>query len=157
MRLILSTLGAVTLLALAAPALASPCPAKVTDAVLRAHAGAVVNECKQETEDGNLEYEVKITLKDGQRAELDVDPGGAILLTEEYIELVAVPPAVMTALAAKFPGAKATKAEKQTASDGKVTYELAFEAGAAKKEATFTADGAPVEELDEAGAEEGQD
>jgi hypothetical protein len=151
MRLILDTLGAVTALALAVPALASPCPANVTDAVLPAHAGAVVNECKQETEGGKLQYEVKITLKDGKRMAFDVDPAGTILLTEEYVELAAVPPAVMTAFTAKFPGAKATKAEKQTASDGKVTYEIRFGAVAAKKEATFTADGAMVEE------ERGQD
>ena len=151
MRLTSLTLKAVALLASVVPALASPCPSKVTDAVLRAHAGAVVGECKQETEDGIVQYEVKITLKDGKRAELDVDPGGTILLTEEYVELAAVPPAVMTAFAAKFPGAKATKGEKQTAADGKVTYELAFGSGAAQQEATFTADGAPLEE------ERGQD
>jgi uncharacterized membrane protein YkoI len=105
-----------------------------------------VKDCKQETEDGKLQYEVKITLKDGKRMELDVDPAGKILLTEEYVELAAVPAAVMSTLATKFPGAKATRAEKQTASDGKVTYEIAFGAGEAKKEATFTADGAMVEE-----------
>ncbi len=157
MRLISWTLGAVTLLPLAAPASASPCPVNVTDAVLHAHAGAVVDACKQGTEDGKLLYEVKITLKGGKRAEVDVDPGGTILLTEESVGLAAVPPAVMTAFAAKFPGAKATKAEKQTASDGSVTYELAFGADAAEKEATFTADGAPVAESDEAEEDKGQD
>jgi hypothetical protein len=152
MRLSSWILGAVVPLALAPPALASPCPEKVTEAVLRAHAGAVVSECKQETEDGVVQYEVTIKLKNGKQAELDVDPGGTILMTEEYVELAAVPPAVMTAFAAKFPGVKATNAAKQTAADGKITYELAAGSGDAKKEATFTADGAPVEE-----EERGQD
>jgi len=151
MRVIQGILGAAAVFALTAPASASPCPQSVTQAVLKAHAGAVVNACKQETEDGKIQYEVKITLTDGKRAELDVDPEGKILLTEEYVDLAAVPPAVMSAFAAKFPGAKATKAEKQTSADGKMTYELAFGTGAAKKEATFTADGALVEE------ERGQD
>jgi uncharacterized membrane protein YkoI len=151
MRLVSGTLGAVEVLAFVAPALASPCPANVADAVLKAHVGAVVNECKQETEDGKLQYEVKITSKDGKRMELDVDFGGKILLTEEYVELADVPAAVLTAFTARFPGAKASRAEKLTALDGKVIYEIAFADGAAKKEATFTADGAPVEE------ERGQD
>src|SRR5258706_3585284 len=141
MRRALWTLGAVALMQIAVPALASPCPPNVTEAALHAHAGAVANECKQETEDGKLLYEVKVTLKDGKRLELEVDPDGTILLTEERIELAAVPPAVMTAFAAKFPGAKATAAEKQTAANGNVTYELAFGAGATQKETTFTADG----------------
>lgn len=151
MRWIPGTLGAAAVLALAVPALASPCPAKVTDAVLQAHAGAVIKECKQETEDGKLQYEAKITSKDGKPMELDIDPGGTILLTEESVELAAIPPAVMAGFAAQFPGAKPTRAEKQTASDGKVTYEVRIGAGAAKKEATFTADGALVEQ------ERGQD
>jgi hypothetical protein len=129
----------------------------VTDAVLKAHAGAVVGECKKEIEDGKPQYEVKITLKDGKRMELDVDTAGQILLTEEYVELAAVPPAVMTAFAAKYPGAKPSKAERQTAADGSVNYELAFGAGAAAKEATFAADGTPVEDLETAKDEEGQD
>ena len=157
MRWIAWTLGAGTLLVVAIPAWASPCPTNVTDAAIHAHAGAVANECKQETEDGKLRYEVKITLKDGKRLELEVDPAGTILLTEEQVELAAVPPAVMTAFAAKYPGARATKAEKQTASDGSVTYELAFGAGAAKKEAAFNADGTAVEESKNADDEEGQD
>jgi hypothetical protein len=145
MRLVRGTLG-MLMLAFALPASASPCPANVTASVLKAHAGAVVTECKQETEHGKVQYEVKITSKDGARKELDVDPGGKILLTEEYVELASVPQAVVTAFTAKFPGAKASRAEKQTASDGKVTYELAFGSGAARKEATFSSDGAFLEE-----------
>jgi hypothetical protein len=146
MRRIPRTGGAVLLLALASPSSASPCPAKIAEAVLKAHAGAVVNECKQETEHGKVQYEVKITSKDGARKELDVDPGGKILLTEEYVELASVPQAVVTAFTAKFPGAKASRAERQTASDGKVTYELVFGSGAARKEATFSSDGSFLEE-----------
>jgi hypothetical protein len=129
----------------------------VTAAVLKAHAGAVVDRCKAETEYGKLKYEVEIIPKGGKRLELEVDPAGTILLTEESVELAAVPPAVVTAFAAKFPGVRATKAVKQTDADGNVSYELAFGAGAAEKDATFTADGAPVEDLDDPDDEEGQD
>lgn len=151
MRWIHGALGVMTVLALAVPASASPCPPNVTAAVLQAHAGAVVNGCKPVTEDGILQYQVKITLKTGKRMELDVGADGKILLTEESVELAEVPPAVMATFATRFPGAKATKAEKHTAPDGKVTYEIAYGVGEIEKEATFAADGALVDE------ERGQD
>jgi hypothetical protein len=146
-----------TLLAFAAPAAASPCPAGVTAAVLKAHAGAAIERCKAETEYGKLKYEVEIVPKGGKRLELEVDTKGTILLTEESVDLAVVPPAVMNAFAAQFPGAKATRAVKQTDADGNVSYELSFGAGAAEKDATFTEDGAPVEDLDDPDDEEGQD
>ena len=145
MRLVRGALGTL-MLAFALPAPASPCPAVVTATVLKAHAGAVINECKQEKEGGKLQYEAKITSKDGKRMELDVDPSGKILLTEENVELETVPAAVVAAFIAKYPGAKASRAEKQTASGGKVTYALTFGSGASRKEATFGSDGTFVEE-----------
>ena len=57
-----------------------------------------------------------------------------------------VPPEVMNAFQGKYAGATPTRAEKQTAADGKVSYELAFSAGGKKKEVTFTSEGGFVEE-----------
>jgi hypothetical protein len=140
---------------LAVPALAKECPPAVTAAVLKAHAGATITACRQEVEDGKTQYEVKITGKDARRIDCDVSPDGQILLTEEYLDVKDVPAAVMTAFAAKYAGAQATAAEKQTTADGKVTYEIAFGSGDAKKSATFDAAGKFVEEEEE--GEEGQD
>ena len=133
------------------PIAAAECPSAVTAAVLKAHAGAAIASCKQEHENGKTQFEVKLAAKTGTDISLDVSPDGAILMTEQSIAVGDVPPAVMGAFAAKFPTAKPTRAEMQTAADGKVTYEMRFGAGAAKKEATFTTDGALVEE------ERGQD
>ena len=125
---------------------AADCPSAVTAAALKAHAGATVQACKQEKEHGKTQYEVKLGSIDGKQVELDVSPEGNILLTEEYIAIGDVPPAVMTAFSGKYSGAKPTRAEKQTAADGKVTYEIAFVVGTKKKEATFAADGGFIEE-----------
>jgi hypothetical protein len=140
---------------LAVPAIAKECPPAVTEAVLKAHAGATVTGCRQEVEDGKTQYEVKITGKDGRRIECDVSPTGDVLLTEEYLDVKVVPAAVMTAFAAKYPGTQATAAEKQTTADGRVAYVIAFGSGEGRKSVTFDAAGTFVEE--EAEGEEGQD
>jgi ApbE superfamily uncharacterized protein (UPF0280 family) len=125
---------------------AGTCPSAVTAAVHKAHADAAVTSCKQEHEKGKSEFEVKLATAGGQTMDLDVSPDGTILLTEEPVALSAVPAEVMNALGSKYAGAKPTRAEKQTAADGTVTYEIAFAAGMKKKEATFGADGTFVEE-----------
>ena len=155
MKLRFTPLVALVAWTLASRANAADCPAAVTSAVLKAHAGATVVACRQEVEDGKTQYEVKITGKDGRRIDCDVSPAGQILLTEEYLDLKEVPAPVMAAFAAKYAGAQATAAEKQTASDGKVTYEIAFGKGDAKKSASFDAAGKFLEE--EAEGDEGQD
>ena len=89
---------------------------------------------------------MKLTAKDGRKLELDVDPAGAILFTEESVAVSSVPQVVIAALGAKYTAAKPTRAEKQTAADGTISYELAFTTGGKKKESTFKADGSLVEE-----------
>jgi hypothetical protein len=122
------------------------CPPAVRSAAVKAHPDAAVTACKQEKEHGKTQYEVKLTGKAGEKLELDVSPDGTILLTEEYVDLKNVPPAVMNAFHGKYAGATPTRAEKQTAADGKVSYELAFAVSGKKKEATFTSEGGFVEE-----------
>jgi hypothetical protein len=128
------------------PLAAAECPPAVAAAAQRVHPDATIASCKQEQEHGKTQFEVKLASKDGKAVELDVAPDGTILLTEQYVAISDVPPAVMKAFAAKYGAAKPTKAEMQTAADGKVTYEIAFAAGTKKKEATFASDGAFVEE-----------
>jgi hypothetical protein len=137
---------AVITVASVVPLFAADCPPAVTAAVQKAHAGATIASCKQEQEKGKTQFEVKLAASTGKGIELDVSPDGTILLTEQYVALGDVPPAVMKAFAAKYGPAKPTKAEMQTAADGTITYEFAFAAGTKKKEATFGADGSFVEE-----------
>jgi hypothetical protein len=146
--IVLAVFATSTAIALSSPVpLASAeCPAAVTAAVLKAHAGAAIASCKQEKENGKTQFEVKLAATAGKHIEIDVSPDGIILLTEETIALSDVPPAVTEAFAAKFGPATPTRAEMQTAADGRVTYELAFASGPKKKEATFASDGSFVEE-----------
>ncbi len=125
---------------------AAECPPSVRTAVEKAHPGAKIAGCKEERERGRLQYEVGITTKEGKKMELDISPEGALLLTEESVPSDAVPEMVKKALAAKYPDAKEIEAEKQTAADGKVSYEIAFKVGNDRKELTFTPDGKLVEE-----------
>jgi hypothetical protein len=135
---------------LVAPGLAMAkidCPTAVNDAAQKAYPSAKVTACKQETEKGKVQYEVKLVTKEAKKLELDISPEGSILLTEEAIATGAVPKEVLTAFEAKYPKMKAAKANKQTHADGTVTYEVAFKDAKAKKhEATFKEDGTFVEE-----------
>ena len=122
------------------------CPDPVKASVAKGYPDAAIASCKHEHEDGREQYEVKLTRKDGARLELDVSPDGKILQAEEKVELAAVPTAVMKAFSAKYPKAKASRAEKETRADGGVFYELAFQGDHGRKEATFKADGSFAEE-----------
>src|SRR5262249_45820360 len=115
-------------------------------AVQKAYPEVKSPTCKEEREDGKVEYTVKLTTKDGRNLEIDISPEGRILLTEEVVDVKTLPTAVTKAFAAKYPTAKPTRAEKQTHEDGKVTYEIAFGSGKGKKEATFGEDGSLIEE-----------
>lgn len=56
----------------------SELPAQVRQTVERETKGAAINEIEQDTENGQLIYEVEFT-RQGQRWELDVDAYGAVL------------------------------------------------------------------------------
>lgn len=122
------------------------CPEPVKESVSKAQPGSKIVSCKPETLKGKTQYEVKLKTADGKKLEVDAAPDGAILLTEETVAVSSVPEAVSKAFAARYSDAKATRAEKQTAADGKVAYELAWKAAGKKKEATFDANGGFVSE-----------
>ena len=139
-------LVAVIVVAFPVPVLAADCPSSVKSAAVKAHPDAKVVACKMEKEKGNVQYEVKLAGKGGKKLELDISPDGQILLTEEVVPLDTLPAAVLQGFQAKHPGAKPQRAEKQTVADGKISYEIAFQSGTARKEDTFAADGTFVEE-----------
>jgi uncharacterized membrane protein YkoI len=136
------------LLLLAAPAYADAppaCPAAVTTGVNKAFPRSTIGTCKAEHEHGKDFFEVKLTKANGDKVELDIAPNGDVLQVEEKIAADALPDAVKKAFAAKYPKAKTTGAEKQTAGK-EVRYEIAFQTDKGRKEATFAADGTFVEE-----------
>ena len=119
------------------------CPAAVTTAVMNAFPDSTIGACKAEHAHGKDLFEVKLTRAGGDKIEVDVAPGGEILQVEEKIAVDALPDAVKRAFAARYPRTKASGAEKQTAGKD-IRYEIAFQAGNVRKEATFTAGGAFV-------------
>jgi uncharacterized membrane protein YkoI len=121
------------------------CPKAVNDAVTKAFPKSTISSCKAERDHGRDQFVARIVKADGGKAEVDVGADGKILQVEEKIALDKVPAAVMKAFAAKYPKGKATGAEKQTA-DGKTSYEIAFDLGSERKEATFDESGRFVEE-----------
>jgi hypothetical protein len=125
---------ALLVLLISAPALAD-CPKPVTGAIAKAYPKASVKSCKAE----GANFEARLVHPD---LELDLAPDGTILATEEKVAVAALPEAVKKAFAARYPKAKAERAEKETTAGGKVSYEIAF----GKTEATFAADGTFVEE-----------
>lgn len=142
------TLAAVVAL-FAGPALvaAGNCPVAVTKAALGAHPKAKVTACRAESEHGRAQYSVTLAVDASRSLELDVSPEGKVLLTEERLAVEALPKSVREAFAAKYPGAKASRAEKEVTAEGAVSYELAFSDARGKKhEATFHEDGSFVDE-----------
>jgi hypothetical protein len=123
-------------------AAAAPCPAAVTAAVAKRFPSSTIGTCKPDKD----AFEVKVTKADGGKAELDVSAGGDILMVEEVVAVAQVPAVVMKAFAAKYPKAKADRAEKQTPAKGLASYELAFSDGGKRKEATIDEQGKFIEE-----------
>ena len=139
---------AIALALLAAPVRAagpSRCPAPVTARISEAFPKAEVTACKPERDRGRDIFEVKLTRPGGEHLEVDVAADGTILQVEQPIAVDALPGAVKQAFTARYPGARATGANQQTAG-ADLRYEIAFLVGKAHKEATFLAGGAFVGE-----------
>ena len=122
------------------------CPAPVTSSVEKAYPHEKISSCKRETEDGKTQYEVKIGGKGAHGIELDVSPEGSILQTEKVVKVHSLPQAVLSGFETKYPTMKINRALEQKKADGSISYELAFKDKMKKHEATFTNDGAFVEE-----------
>ena len=123
-------------------AAAAPCPTAVTAAVAKRFPKSAIGTCKPEQD----RFEVKLTKAEGGKAEVEVSAAGDILQIEEAVPVDQVPAIVMKAFAAKYPKAKADRAEKQTPAKGLASYELAFSDAGKRKEATFDGQGKFVEE-----------
>ena len=133
-------LATVLILAASSTVAAADCPSAVTDAVKKAFPDASVTKCVAEGKG----FEVKLARK-GAKLEVDVSAAGEILMVEEPITIAELPAAVTKAMAAKYPKARASKAEKQTARK-EISYEVDFVIDGTHKEATFKQDGTFVEE-----------
>ena len=123
----------------------SKCPEAISGAVQTAYPESKISSCKQEKEDGKIQFVVSLASKTAGNVELDLDTTGSILLTEQIVPVDSVSKGAMSGFKSKYPGVKISRAEKQTKPDGSVTYELSFQDKNKKHDATFRQNGEFVE------------
>jgi uncharacterized membrane protein YkoI len=112
-------------------------PKPVVNSVKAKFPGAELKAAVKEVEDGKTLYEVSIIYQ-GKSIDVVAKPDGAITAIEKLIDEKDLPKPVVTAITAKYPGAKVKKAEELT-EDGKVSYEVSLTT-AAKKSVSVTLD-----------------
>jgi hypothetical protein len=145
MKIAIGVLAMLTAAAVLPAHAGGDCPKAVISAAESSHSGAKTVACHPERDEGAILYEVKIRTSDGTNMELEVDSEGAILETAEQIPTRDVPAAAIRALRAKHPDAKIREAERITAGDGEIFFELVFTSGGRTQEMTVTESGALVE------------
>ncbi len=116
----------------------SAVPTPVTKAFAARYPKVTAIKAEKEVgKDKVVAYELK-----GDKLEATFTADGTFLEEETVVALTTLPAAVTKAFAAKYPKAKAERAEKQVKADKTTTYEIAF----GKTEVTFKGDGTFVEE-----------
>jgi len=116
----------------------SAVPTPVTKAFAARYPKVTAIKAEKEVgKDKVVAYELK-----GDKLEATFTADGTFLEEETVVALTTLPAAVTKAFAAKYPKAKAERAEKQVKADKTTTYEIAF----GKTEVTFKDDGTFVEE-----------
>ena len=113
-------------------------PPAVDAAFKKAYPNATIKKVSKEKEDGQEQYEIE-SIDNGMARDLNYKPDGTLISYEEQITEATVPPAVVSAIKAKYPKATLTRTEKLF-KDGTMTYEIGLK-GAKESEVTLTADG----------------
>lgn len=84
--------------------------------------GATVRGYTKDNEDGQLEYEVEMTV-DGHSKDVSIAPDGTVLEVEEQVMLDSLPPQAHSALTTRAGKGKITKVESITKHGKIVAYE----------------------------------
>jgi multimeric flavodoxin WrbA len=117
-------------------------PAPVTKAFAARYPKLTPTKAEKEVgKDKVVTFELK-----ADKTEATFTADGTFLEEEMVVAVTSLPAAVTKAFAAKYPKAKADRAEKQVKADKTTTYELAFASAKGRTEATFKDDGSFVEE-----------
>jgi uncharacterized membrane protein YkoI len=117
-------------------------PATLQTAIKEQTKGATIGGISAETEKGKTTYEVETTLN-GKSRDLVFDKTGAVLETEDEVDLDSLPAAAKAALQKRAAAGTITKVEKLTAGSN-VSYEAAISTKSGKKiEVGVNADGSP--------------
>jgi hypothetical protein len=122
----------------------SALPAAVQKTADEQSKGATVRGYSQETEDGKLMYEVKLTV-DGHSKSVGIDENGNLMEIEEQVELVTLSPEVRKGLQNKAGDGKITKVESITKHGVLVAYEAQVLTGTKKTEVQVGPNGKPLD------------
>jgi hypothetical protein len=122
----------------------SDLPAAVQKTADEQSKGATVRGYSQETEDGKVMYEVKLTAS-GHSKSLGIDETGKLMEIEEQVELDKLSPEVRKGLQNKAAGGKITKVESITKHGTVVAYEAQVLTGTKKTEVQVGPDGKPLD------------
>ena len=121
----------------------SDLPAAVQKAADEQSKGATVRGYSSETENGQLEYEVAMTVH-GRGRDVSFAPDGSILEIEQEVVLDSLPAAVRAGLVQKAGTGKITKVESLTKHGTLVAYEAQVRTGTKHSEVQVGPDGKPL-------------
>ncbi len=120
-------------------------PAAVQATVKEQTKGATINRIDSETEHGKTVYEIE-TMLNGKSRDLEIDRSGAVLETEDEVDIDSIPAAARNAIRRKAAGGAINKVEKLVAGSN-TAYEAGITSKAGKKsEVVVNADGTPHKE-----------
>jgi uncharacterized membrane protein YkoI len=100
----------------------SDLPPAVEKTVAAQSKGAEIRSFSEETESGQIRYEVEL-LVNGHSRDIEMDASGAVVEVEEQVAMDSLPAAVRDGLQAKAGKGKLTKVESITKHDKLVAYE----------------------------------
>lgn len=121
----------------------SDLPAAVQKASDEQAKGATVRGYSSETENGQLEYEVAMTVN-GRSRDVSFAADGSILEIEQEVLVDSLPAAVRAALVQKAGTGKITKVESLTKRGTLVAYEALVRTGTKRSEVQVGPDGQPL-------------
>lgn len=121
----------------------SDLPPAVQKAADEQSKAATVRGYSSETENGQLEYEVAMTV-DGRSRDVSFAPDGSILEIEQEVPVDSLPAAVHSALVQKAGAGRITKVESLTKHGTFVAYEAQVRTGAKRSEVQVGPDGKPL-------------
>ena len=121
----------------------SDLPAAVQKTADAQSAGATVRGYSSETEDGQLEYEVSMTVH-GHGRDVSIAPDGSVLEIEEEIALDSLPAPVRAGLQQQAGPGKIVKVESLTKHGTIVAYEARVRTGTTRSEIQVGPDGRPL-------------
>ena len=122
----------------------SDLPAPVAKTAVTESKGKTVRAYSQETEKGQVVYEVSLVV-DGHSKEVQIDASGAVLEIEEQVNLENLPPSVKSALLAKAGSGTITKVESVIKKQKLVAYEAQVNTKGKKSEIQVAPDGGQLD------------